>query len=119
MAGALQWVVTIGLLDITTADITLSGFRIAPRVGHLDRLKQIYGNLSKMRHACISIRTDEPDYSDLPDLSHDWSRSVYGEITELVPLDAPEPLGKPVTLTHYVDANLMDTKICHGYSPPP
>jgi hypothetical protein len=60
-----------------------------------------------MRHACIRIRTDEPDYSDLPELSHDWSRSVYGEITELVPHDAPEPLGKYVTLTHYVDANLM------------
>jgi hypothetical protein len=60
-----------------------------------------------MRHACIRIHTDEPDYSDLRELSHDWSRSVYGEINELVPRDAPEPLGKHVTLTHYVDANLM------------
>jgi hypothetical protein len=39
--------------------------------------------------------------------SHDRSRSVYGKITELVPLDAPEPLGKHMTLTHYVDTNLM------------
>jgi hypothetical protein len=107
MIGALQWMVTIGRLDITTAVMTMSGFRIAPRVGHLERLKRIYGYLSKMRHAAIRVRTDEPDYSDLPDMEHDWKRSVYGEITELLPQDAPKPLGKPVTLTHYVDANLM------------
>jgi hypothetical protein len=32
---------------------------------------------------------------------------VYGEIQELIPQDASNPLGKMVTLTHYVDANLM------------
>jgi hypothetical protein len=107
MVGALQSVVTIGRLDMTTAVMTMTGFRIAPRVGHLDRLKQIYGYMSKMHHAYIMICTDMPDYSNLPELSHNWSRSAYGEMTELAPLDAPEPLGKHVTLTHYVDANLM------------
>jgi hypothetical protein len=29
MIGALQWMVTIGLLNITTAVMTMSGFRIA------------------------------------------------------------------------------------------
>ena len=60
-----------------------------------------------MRHAVIRIRTDEPDYSDLPDIEYDWSRSVYGELKEVLPADAPPPLGNYVTLTHYVDANLM------------
>ena len=107
MIGALQWVVSIGRFDVITAVMTMSGFRVAPRKGHLDRLKRIYGYLSKMRHASIRIRTEEPDYSDIPDLQHDWSRSVYGEISEILPNDAPAPLGKYVTLTHYVDANLM------------
>jgi hypothetical protein len=111
MIGALQWMVTIGRLDITTAVMTMSGFRVAPRNGHLERVKRIYGYLSKMRHSAIRVRTDEPDYSDLPDMEHDWSRSVYGEISELIPQDAPDPLGKMVTLTHYVDANLMHDTI--------
>ena len=59
-----------------------------------------------MKHATLRFRTHEPDYSDLPDKVHDWS-SVYGEIQELLPDDAPSPLGKQVTLTHYVDANLF------------
>jgi hypothetical protein len=60
-----------------------------------------------MCHAVLRILTEEPDYLNLPDLEHDWSRSVYGEITEVIVQDAPEPLGKDVTTTHYVDANLM------------
>jgi len=107
MVGALQWIVSIGRLDIVTAVMTMSGFRVAPRKGHLERLKRIYGYLSKMRHASLRIRTGEPDYSDVVDPEYDWSKSVYGEVKELLPNDAPTPLGKFVTLTHYVDANLM------------
>jgi hypothetical protein len=96
MIGALQWMVTIGRLAV----MTMSGFRVAPRTGHLERLKQIYKYLSKMRHSEICVRTDEPDYSDLPEMEHDWSKSVYGEIQELIPQDAPNSLGKMVTLTY-------------------
>jgi hypothetical protein len=67
MIGALQWMVTIGQLDITTAAMTMSGFRVAPRTGHLERLKRIYRYLSKIRHLAIRVRTDEPDYCDLPE----------------------------------------------------
>ena len=90
-----------------TAVVTLSSFRAAPRKGHLDRVKRIFGYLSKMRHATIRVRVSEPDYSDLPVKEYDWSKSVYGAIEEIIPDDAPEPLGKMVVLTHYVDANLM------------
>jgi hypothetical protein len=107
MIGALQWMVTIGRFDILTAVMYMSSFRAAPRVGQLERLKRSYGFLSKMRHAVLRIHTEYPDYLDLPDLEHNWSQSVYGEITEVIPQDAPETLGKDVTTTHYVDANLM------------
>jgi hypothetical protein len=36
-----------------------------------------------------------------------WRHSTYGNTREVLPLDAPKPLGKAVTLTHYVDANLF------------
>ena len=107
LIGALQWVITIGRFDVHTAVMTLSGFRAAPRRGHMDRVRRIYGYLAKMRHAAIRIRTEEPDFSELPNFEFDWSKSVYGELHEQIPQDAPEPLGKFVTLSHYVDANLM------------
>ena len=107
LIGSLQWVVSIGRFDVMTAVMTLSSFRAAPRKGHLQRVQRIYGYLAKMKHAAVRIRTDEPDYSDLPNIEFDWSRSIYGELEEIIPSDAPKPLGKPVTFTHYVDANLM------------
>jgi hypothetical protein len=107
LIGALQWVITIGRFDVQTAVMTLSGFRVAPRRGHLERAKRVYGYLAKMRHAAIRVRTDEPDYSDIPDFEYDWSQTIYGNLEEEVPQDAPEPHGRFVTLTHYVDANLM------------
>jgi hypothetical protein len=40
LIGVLQWTITLGRFDIATAVMTMSGFRVAPRQGHLDRLKR-------------------------------------------------------------------------------
>jgi hypothetical protein len=60
-----------------------------------------------MRYASIRVRTEELDYSDLTDNVHDWTYSVYGNVKELLPTDTPDPLGNYVTLSHYIDLNLM------------
>jgi hypothetical protein len=73
----------------------------------LERIKRIYGYLSKMRHAALRVRTDEPDYSAIPDQDFDWGYTVYGKVDEIIPEDTPEALGRWVTITHYVDANLF------------
>ena len=106
LVGQLQWAISLGRLDIATAVMTMSSFRSAPQAGHLNRAKRICGYLLKMKHAAIRIRTGLPDYSDVTEPVYDWADSVYGSPTELIPQDAPTPLGKPVILTHYVDANL-------------
>ncbi len=59
-----------------------------------------------MKHSAIRIRTEEPDYSDIPRTEYDWEFSVYRGAREELPKNAPEPLGKPVVTTTYVDANL-------------
>jgi hypothetical protein len=87
--------------------MTLSSFRAMPCHGHLDHAKHIYGYLYKMKDAIIRVCTGEPDYSDLPKQDYDWAQSVYGDVSEIIPDDAPTPLGNYVTLTHYYDANLF------------
>jgi hypothetical protein len=49
----------------------------------------------------------EPDYFHLPELSLYWNCSAFGELTEMIPKDAPEALRKYVTHTHYGYAYLM------------
>ena len=72
--------------------MTLSGFRSAPRKGHLERAKRIIGYLYKMKHAVLRFKVKEPDYSDVPDFDYDWS-DIYRPVQELLRTDAPEPLG--------------------------
>ncbi|HEY9709842.1 MAG TPA: hypothetical protein V6D48_16675, partial [Oculatellaceae cyanobacterium] len=106
LIGSLQWAISLGRFDISTAVMSMSSFQAAPRSGHLKCLQCICGYLVKMKHATIRFCTHEPDYNNLPTKEYDWF-STYGEITEILPENVPEPLGKPVTLTHYVDANLF------------
>ena len=99
LIGALQWVVTLGRFDIGTAVMTLSSFQANPRVGHLDRVKRIYGYLSKMKHASLRFRTGLPDYSAIDVPEYGWEKSIYGDIEEVIPEDCPTPKGNPVVLT--------------------
>jgi hypothetical protein len=106
LIGAMQWAISIGHFDIAVHVMTMSSFRASPRRGHLERVKHMVGYLSKFCFAELRILTEEPDFSDIEVAEYDWSKSVYGNVGEAVPKDAPEPLGKPVTTTHYQDANL-------------
>ena len=59
-----------------------------------------------MRNSAIRVHTELPDISQLPIQDYDWARSIYGNVTEEIPKDAPTPLGKPVVNITYLDTNL-------------
>ena len=86
---------------------TLSSFRTAPRIGHLTRMKRIYGYLSRFKRASICIRTDMPDFSDLMVMDQDWANIPCTGAKEEQPSNLPPAKGKPVRLFTYADANLM------------
>ena len=54
----------------------------------------------------IRVRTDIPDYLELPNITNEWMYTVYGEVKEGIPKDIPKPAGNRIVLTTYVDANL-------------
>ena len=107
MIGQVQWLETLGRFDIHAQVTTMSRFRSAPSKGHLERLQRIYGYVLKTKHYSTRNRTEEPDYTYLPDMKHDWSYTVYGNTQEIIPHDCPKPLGKSVTTTTTLDANLL------------
>jgi hypothetical protein len=69
-----------------------------------------------MRFASIRVGTKEPDYSDVQEHQYNWTYTVCGNTKEVLPKDAPEPLGKHVTLSHYVDASLMNDVMTENQS---
>ena len=81
-------------------------FRAAPRQGHMDRLKRIYSYAIRTKDYAIRFRTDQPDYSFLPNQDFGWTYSVYGNVQEIPPDDMPEPPGGAVITTTTMDANL-------------
>jgi hypothetical protein len=87
---------------------TMSSFRCAPRQGHVDRLKRIYGYLKRNPDGAVRFRTGIPDHESrqLP-MKYEWINSIYGPNVEELPSMMPTPLGKPFRTTTYADANLM------------
>ena len=84
MIGQLQWLVTLGRFDIHAQVTTMSRLRSAPRKVHLERLQRIYGYVLKTKYCSTRYRTEEPDYSYLPNMKHDWSYTVYGNVQEII-----------------------------------
>ena len=105
--GQLQWLVTLGRFYIHAQVITMSRFRSAPRKGHLKRLQRIYGYVLNTKHYSTRYRTEEPDYSYLPNMKYDWCYIVYGNVQEIIPNNCPKSVGKTVTTTAILDANLL------------
>jgi hypothetical protein len=60
--SALQWLVALGRFDILIAVTTMSGYRIATREGHLERLKRIIGYVKKHPDGAIRFRKNIPDH---------------------------------------------------------
>jgi hypothetical protein len=68
------------------------------RVGHLELGKRVCAYLLRFRNAKIRFRTGVLDHTDVASTDLDeWSRSVFGDVKEEIPTNAPRPHGKPVT----------------------
>ena len=93
MVGQLQWLITLGRFDIQTQVISMSRFRAQPRQGHLER-QRIYAYVIRTKDYATRFRTNEPDYSYLPDQNFDWAHTVYGHVQEIIPNDIPDPLSQ-------------------------
>ena len=116
MIGQLQWLVTLGRIDIHAQVTTMSRFRSAPRKEHLERQQRLYGYVLKTKHYSTRHRTEEPDYSELLNMKHDWSYTVYGNVQEIIPNNCPKPLDNSVTTTTTHDGNLLHC-LATGVSP--
>ncbi len=106
LIGMLQWAVTLGRIDIHMAVMTMSPFRASPLKAHLDRVKRIFAYLRSYKASSIRFKTEVPDYSSFKVEEHNWTRT-YGDVTEELPSNMPQPLGKPVRISTFVDASLL------------
>ena len=68
MIVQLQWAVTLGRYDILAHVMSMSRFRLASKVGQNERMKRIYGYLSRTKQYALRFRTEEPNYMHIQEL---------------------------------------------------
>ena len=110
LLGAVQWMISLCRFDLAQACMSLSRFRAAPRVNHLEYLKRLIGYIRKRPHGAIRFRTEMPMHEEdfgCDPVKYDWMETVHGRCGEEIDPRAPPPKGKPVRTTSFVDANLM------------
>jgi hypothetical protein len=105
LIGILRWVIELGRLDIALETAVMSQYSAAPRVGHIEAVYHIFAYLAVNPCGKIVLDPTTPQL-DEDSFQHDvdWE-PFYGKIEEEEPLDAPFPLGLPVNIACFVDAN--------------
>ena len=92
-------------MDILLETSLLSSHLCMPRVGHLEAVYKIFAYLENHKQSNMIFDPRVVELNETAFQKTDWTDSVYGKVTEEIPPNAPEPLGKPVHMTCFVDAN--------------
>ena len=103
LIGIFRWICELGRLDILVAVSMLSRYLACPRRGHLDQALHIFAYLKKHRRSKLVLDEEEPDLKN-EFVSADWTE-YYPDAKEVVPPNAPQLRGKPVTTMCFVDAD--------------
>lgn len=117
LIGMLNWVVTIGRLDIAFAVSSLSRFVACPRKGHLDRALYVFGYLKKFPNRRIRIDSRDPivvangaeGHLEI-DLSEKFQEQ-YPDAKEQKDDKLPKPLFDELAITTYVDSDHAHDKV--------
>ena len=64
---------------------------MAPREGHLERVRRMIGYLTRMRDSAVRFRTGCPNYDELHEERYDWQGTIYLGAQEAIPEDLPTP----------------------------
>jgi hypothetical protein len=104
IAGVLHWIVELGRVDIITEVSLLASAMAMPREGHLEAVFHVFAYLKNKHNArqVFDPTYPEIDYNNFKE--HDW-KTVYGDVQEPIPLNAPSPRGKEVDTRLFVDAD--------------
>ena len=101
----LRWACELGRVDIFLLEVSIMSSHLCmPREGHLEKV--LGHKKSNMVFDPTPVNLDETAFHKT-----DWSNSIYGDVLEELPPNAPEPLGKPINMTCFVDADHAGEKV--------
>ena len=120
LIGILCWSIEIGRVDILTEVSMLSAYQASPRRGHLKALLQIFAYIKNKPKLSLYFDPREPniDYAAFKTNAEEF-KEYYRDAQEEDPPRMPQPRGRSVTTTAFVDsshaANLVTRKSHSGF----
>ena len=81
----------------------MASMRAMPLQVHLDKLFHIFAYLKLKHNSSMVFNPTEPDIDETQFPCENWSSSVYGEVEEEIPGNAPEPRGIGFMMCAFVD----------------
>ena len=101
--GVLRWMCELGRVEISAEVSMLAAFSCAPRQGHLDAVLHLFAWL-KMHKRSKLVFDPSPMERPAASEAHGWE-PFYSSAKEKIPHDMPEPRGKEVQMTAWVDSD--------------
>ncbi len=102
--GVMRWMVDIGCVDIATEVSLLSSHLAYPRHGHLLTASHVMGYLKLKHNTRLIFDPTYPKIDQTMFPAQNW-KEFYGDVREAIPIDMPEPLGKPIDIHMWVDSD--------------
>ena len=110
--GILRWATEIGRVDILTEVAMLSSFQANPRQGHLEEALHIFAFLKNKPKLSLYFDYAEPQLDpSMFNYNIEPFKEHYRDAKEEYPLNQPQPRGRAVTTTSYVDASHASNKV--------
>jgi hypothetical protein len=105
LIGILRWAVELGRIDIAVETAIMSQYSASPREGHIEAVYHIFAYLAIHPYGKLVFDPTTP-ILDEECFQHDvdW-KPFYGDVREEEPNDMPIPLGLPINISCFVDAN--------------
>src|SRR5210317_776314 len=100
--GILRWLVELGRIDVAAGVSMMSAYNAMPRVGHFHAVLHMFAYLENNLDWELAMDCRPKEWNVIPEQS--W-KEFYAFPKDELPPDMPEPLGKAVELTMFVDAS--------------
>ena len=118
LIGIARWLCELGRLDILTETSLLSTQLAQPRVGHLHQALHLFKYLEDHKRSrvvfdptYVSITDDHLPFEERAEYKQQYMKELYPDAVEDLPPNAPKPLGKPVQMSVFVDADHAGDKM--------
>ena len=104
LIGVLRWICEIGRIDILMPVSLLSRYLVSARQGHLEQVFHIFAYLKHHPRSTMVFDDTIPTFRGERFVHCDWTE-FYPDAMEAIPGNMPNPRGKHVVTTCFVDAD--------------